>query len=64
MEEASVQIRSLLRISTLLQSAREMYAMRGTPTGGVFQQHLLALISDVVPADEGTLFLYEDGGGP
>src|SRR5271165_4681156 len=61
MEETAAHIRSLLRISTLLQSTREMYAMRGTPTGGVFQQHLLALISDVVPADEGMLFLYEDG---
>jgi two-component system response regulator HydG len=62
MEDSAVHIRSLLRISTLLQSTREMYAMRGTPTAGVFQQHLLALISDVVPADEGALFLYEDGG--
>ncbi len=64
MEEAATHIRSLLRISTLLQSTREMYAVRGTPTAGVFQQHLLALISDVVPADEGTLFLYEDGDRP
>jgi transcriptional regulator with PAS, ATPase and Fis domain len=62
MEEAAAHIRSLLRISTLLQSTREMYAVRGTPAAGVFQQHLLALISDVVPSDEGTLFLYEDGG--
>ena len=62
MEEAAVHIRSLLRISTLLQSTREMYATRGTPAAAVFQQHLLALISDVVAADEGTLFLYEDGG--
>ncbi len=38
-----------------------MYAARGTPAGGVFQQHLLALISDLVPADAGELFLYEDG---
>jgi len=62
MEEAAVHIRSLLRISTLLQSTREMYAMRGTPTAGVFQQHLLALISDVVASDSGKVFLYEDGG--
>jgi Nif-specific regulatory protein len=62
MEDAAVRIRSLLGISTLLQSTREMYAVRGTPAAGVFQQHLLALISDLVPADEGRLFLYEDGG--
>jgi transcriptional regulator with PAS, ATPase and Fis domain len=63
MEDAAARIRSLLGISTLLQSTREMYAMRGTPTAGVFQQHLLALISDLVPSDEGALFLYEDGAG-
>jgi transcriptional regulator with PAS, ATPase and Fis domain len=62
MEEAAAHIRSLLRICTLLQSTREMYAVRGTPTASVFRQHLLALIRDVVPADEGTVFLYEDGG--
>jgi len=62
MDDASSHIRSLLRISTLLQSTGEMYATRGTPAAAVFQQHLLALISDVVPSDEGALFLYEDGG--
>ena len=63
MEEAAVRLRALLRISTLLQSTREMYATRGTPTGSVFQQHLLALISELVPSDESTVFLYEDGSG-
>jgi two-component system response regulator HydG len=61
MDEASVHLGPLLRISTLLQSTREMYAARGTPAGSVFRQHLLALISDIVPSDEGTVFLYEDG---
>jgi transcriptional regulator with PAS, ATPase and Fis domain len=61
MEDAAARIRSLLRISTLLQSTGGMYATRGTPAAAVFQDHLLALISDVVPADEGTLFLYEGG---
>src|ERR1051326_3795684 len=61
MEEASVHLRSLLRISTLLQSTREMYASRGTRTSSVLQQHLLALIGDLVPYDEGSVFLYEHG---
>src|SRR5579885_124827 len=63
MEEPSLHLRSLLRISTLLQAAREMYAARGTQAGAAFQQHLLTLIQDLVPFDEGVLFLYEDGGG-
>jgi Nif-specific regulatory protein len=62
MEEPSVHLRSLLRISTLLQATREMYAARGTHAGSLFQQHLLALIEDLVPHGEGVLFLYEDGG--
>jgi Nif-specific regulatory protein len=60
MEEPSVHLPSLLRISTLLQATREMYAGRGTQTGGVFKQHVLALVADVLPYEEGSLFLYED----
>ena len=42
---------SIIRIITLLQSARELYGARGTPTEHVFKEHLLALISDLVPND-------------
>jgi transcriptional regulator with PAS, ATPase and Fis domain len=64
MEEAAVRLRALLHISTLLQSTRELYAARGTPTAEVFRQHLLALISDVVAFDTGIVFLYENGQAP
>ena len=52
---------SIIRIITLLQSARELYGARGTPTEHVFKEHLLALISDLVPNDRGAIFLIESG---
>ena len=55
------QIPAMLRICTLLQSARELYGARGTPTEHVFRDHLLALISDLVPSDHGAIFLIESG---
>jgi transcriptional regulator with GAF, ATPase, and Fis domain len=55
------QIPAMLRICTLLQSARELYSARGTPTEHVFRVHLLALISDLVPSDQGAIFLIESG---
>ncbi len=55
------QIPAMLRICTLLQSARELYSARGTPTEHVFRDHLLALISDLVPSDQGAIFLIESG---
>ena len=55
------QIPAMLRICTLLQSARELYGARGTPTEHVFRDHLLALISDLVPSDQGAIFLIESG---
>jgi Nif-specific regulatory protein len=51
----------MLRISTLLQSARELYGSRGTPAEQVFKDLLLALISDLVPSDHGAIFLIESG---
>ena len=54
-------IPAMLRICTLLQSARELYGARGTPTEHVFRDHLLALISDLVPSDQGSIFLIESG---
>ena len=38
-----------------------MYASRGTETGSVFERHLLALISDLIPSDESRVCLYDDG---
>jgi Nif-specific regulatory protein len=64
MEEAVDHVSSMLRISTLLQSARELYGARGTPTEHVFKAHLLALISDLVPNDRGAVFLLESGETP
>jgi Nif-specific regulatory protein len=61
MGEAVDHVPSMLRISTLLQSARELYGARGTPTERVFKEHLLALISDLVPNDRGVIFLHESG---
>ena len=55
------QIPAMLRICTLLQSARELYTARGTPAEHVFRDHLLALISDLVPSDHGAIFLIESG---
>jgi transcriptional regulator with PAS, ATPase and Fis domain len=52
---------SIIRIITLLQSARELYGARCTPTEHVFKEHLLALISDLVPNDRGAIFLIEGG---
>src|ERR1700683_1048279 len=61
MGEATDHVPAMLRISTLLQSARELYGARGTPTEHVFKEHLLALISDLVPNDRGAIFLIESG---
>jgi transcriptional regulator with GAF, ATPase, and Fis domain len=61
MDETAVRVRYLLRTSTLLQSMREMYGSRATPAGKVFRQHTLALISEIVPADDGAIFLYDSG---
>ena len=61
MEQATDHVPSMLRISTLLQSAREFYGARGTPAEHVFKEHLLALISDLVPSDRGAIFLIEGG---
>jgi len=60
MDDSPAHLQSLLHIATLLHSTREMYVARGTQTGGVLQQHLLALIADLVQYDEGWVFLYED----
>jgi transcriptional regulator with PAS, ATPase and Fis domain len=61
MGEATDHVPAMLRISTLLQSARELYGARGTPTEHIFKEHLLALISDLVPHDRGAIYLIEDG---
>jgi len=55
------QTPAMLRICTLLQSARELYTARGTPTEQAFRDLLLALISDLVPSDRGAIFLIESG---
>jgi Nif-specific regulatory protein len=60
MDDSPAHLQSLLHIATLLHSTREMYVARGTQSGGVLQQHLLALIADLVQYDEGRVFLYED----
>ncbi len=59
MDEPLVRLQYLLRTSALLQSVREMYVSRGTPTGKVFQQHVLALTEEVVSSDRGGIFLYD-----
>jgi Nif-specific regulatory protein len=61
MDEELDQVPAMLRISTLLQSTRELYRARGTPTERVFREHMLALISDLVPNDRGGIFLIESG---
>jgi transcriptional regulator with PAS, ATPase and Fis domain len=61
MGEATDHVPAMLRISTLLQSARELYGARGTPTEHIFKEHLLALISDLVPHDRGAIYLIENG---
>src|ERR1700691_375792 len=61
MGEATDHVPAMLRISTLLQYARELYAARGTPTDHIFKEHLLTLISDLVPHDRGAIYLIEDG---
>ena len=61
MADALDPVPAMLRISTLLQSARELYGARGTPTETVFKEHLLALISDLVPHNGGAIFLVETG---
>jgi two-component system response regulator HydG len=59
MGEVTDHVPAMLRICTLLQSARELYGARGTPTEHVFKDLLLALISDLVPNDRGAIFLIE-----
>jgi transcriptional regulator with PAS, ATPase and Fis domain len=61
MPETVDNVPAMLRICALLQSARELYGARGTPTEHVFKEHVLALISDLVTADRSAIYLIESG---
>jgi two-component system response regulator HydG len=55
---------SAMRLSALLQSVRAMYEARSsTAVRGLFEQHMLALILEWIPANRGTILLEEQLAG-
>ncbi len=52
--------RTLLRVSAMLHSFHAMYNGRGSPARKVFEEHLLSLILETIPASRGAIVFYED----
>ncbi len=57
---AAGDLQALLRVSAMLHSFHALYEGRGSPVQRLFEQHLLALILDMIPANRGAIMLYED----
>jgi transcriptional regulator with GAF, ATPase, and Fis domain/pSer/pThr/pTyr-binding forkhead associated (FHA) protein len=58
---AAADLQALLRVSTMLHSFHAIYRGRGSSARTMLEQHLLALIIEVIPASRGAILLYEDG---
>ncbi len=52
--------RTLLRVSAMLHSFQAMYKGRCASVRRVFEEHLLSLILDSIPASRGAILFYED----
>ncbi len=52
--------RTLLRVSAMLHSFHAMYNGRGSPARKVFEEHLLSLILEMIPASRGAIVFRED----
>jgi transcriptional regulator with GAF, ATPase, and Fis domain len=51
--------RTLLRVSAMLHSFHAMYNGRGSSVRNVFEEHLLSLILETIPASRGAILFYE-----
>jgi|HubBroStandDraft_4_1064222.scaffolds.fasta_scaffold04706_3 transcriptional regulator with GAF, ATPase, and Fis domain len=58
---AAADLQALLRVSTMLHSFHAIYRGRGSSARTQFEQHLLSLMVEVIPASRGAILLYEDG---
>jgi two-component system, NtrC family, response regulator HydG len=58
---ATADLHALLRVSTMLHSFHAIYRGRGSSARSLLEQHLLALIIELIPAGRGAILLYEDG---
>jgi len=58
---AKADLHALLRVSTMLHSFHAIYRGRGSSARSLLEQHLLALIIELIPAGRGAILLYEDG---
>lgn len=57
---AAGDLQTLLWVSAMLHSFHAMYKGRGSSVQRLFEQHLLSLILDMIPANRGAIMLYED----